>query len=145
VIGKRASNISEQEALGAVLGYTVANDVSNRAVQFADGQWVRAKSYDTFCPVGPAIETEIDADRLHIFSRIDGKVMQASTTANMIFPVRAIVSFLSRCFTLLPGTLILTGTPAGVGFKRKPPVFLRSGQIVEIEIEGIGVLANTVE
>ncbi|HEX9022419.1 MAG TPA: fumarylacetoacetate hydrolase family protein [Geobacteraceae bacterium] len=144
VIGRRAKDLGEDEALDAVLGYTAANDVSNRANQFSDGQWARAKSYDTFCPVGPAIETDLDTGDLAISCRLDGKVMQSSHTSDMIFPIRRIVSHLSHCFTLLPGTLILTGTPAGVGFKRNPPVFLRPGQTVEVEIEGIGTLVNRV-
>jgi len=144
VIGKVAKNVPEDKADEVILGYTAANDVSNRAVQFSDGQWARAKSHDTFCPVGPAIVTDLDADNLAVTCRLDGEVMQASSTADMIFPVRRIVSHLSRCFTLLPGTLILTGTPSGVGFMRKPPVFLRPGQVVEVEIEGIGTLANPV-
>ncbi|HEX2770234.1 MAG TPA: fumarylacetoacetate hydrolase family protein [Geobacteraceae bacterium] len=144
VIGKRARDITEDEVPDVILGYTVANDVSNRAAQFTDGQWARAKSYDTFCPVGPAIVTDLDPDNLKITCRLDGRVMQASSTSDMIFSCRRIVSHLSRCFTLLPGTIILTGTPEGVGFKRKPPVFLRPGQIVEAEIEGIGTLVNPV-
>ena len=144
VIGKRARNIQEDKADEVILGYTAANDVSNRAVQFTDGQWARAKSHDTFCPVGPAIVTDLDAGNLAIICRLDGEVMQASNTADMIFPVRRIVSHLSHCFTLLPGTLILTGTPGGVGFMRKPPVYLRPGQVVEVEIEGIGTLVNPV-
>jgi 2-keto-4-pentenoate hydratase/2-oxohepta-3-ene-1,7-dioic acid hydratase in catechol pathway len=144
VIGKRARDITEESAHEVILGYTAANDVSNRAVQFTDGQWARAKSHDTFCPVGPAIETCLDADNLAISCRLDGEVVQASNTSDMIFPVRRIVSHLSRCFTLLPGTLILTGTPGGVGFKRNPPVYLRPGQVVEVEIEGIGTLVNPV-
>lgn len=144
VIGRRSKYLSEEEALHAILGYTAANDVSNRAAQFSDGQWTRGKSYDTFCPLGPAIETDLDADNLAIACRLDGKIMQSSSTSDMIFPVRHIVSYLSHCFTLLPGTIILTGTPAGVGFKRTPPVFLRPGQTVEVEIEGIGTLVNPV-
>ncbi|MDD2336942.1 MAG: fumarylacetoacetate hydrolase family protein [Geobacteraceae bacterium] len=144
VIGKLARNVPEDKVDEYILGYTAANDVSNRAVQFSDGQWARAKSHDTFCPVGPAIVTYLDADNLAVTCRLDGEVMQASSTADMIFPVRRIVSHLSHCFTLLPGTLILTGTPSGVGFMRKPPVYLRPGQVVEVEIEGIGILANPV-
>ncbi len=144
VIGRRAKDLTEEEAPRAILGYTAANDVSNRAAQFGDGQWARGKSHDTFCPVGPAIITDLDADNLAITCRLDGKVMQSANTADMIFPVKRIVSHLSRCFTLLPGTLILTGTPSGVGFKRNPPVYLRPGQTVEVEIEGIGTLANRV-
>lgn len=144
VIGKMARNVPEDKADEVILGYTAANDVSNRAVQFTDGQWARAKSHDTFCPVGPVIVTGLDAGNLGIVCRLDGEVMQASNTSDLIFPVRRIVSHLSRCFTLLPGTLILTGTPGGVGFMRKPPVYLRPGQVVEVEIEGIGTLVNPV-
>jgi len=144
VIGKLARNVPEETVDEVILGYTAANDVSNRAVQFIDGQWARAKSHDTFCPVGPAIVTDLDPDNLAITCRLGGKVLQASNTSDMIFPVRRVVSYLSRSFTLLPGTLILTGTPGGVGFMRKPPVFLRPGQIVEVDIEGIGILANPV-
>jgi 2-keto-4-pentenoate hydratase/2-oxohepta-3-ene-1,7-dioic acid hydratase in catechol pathway len=144
VIGKRAKNIPEEAATDFILGYTAANDVSNRAAQFSDGQWARAKSHDTFCPVGPSIETELNADSLDITCRLDGQVMQSSNTGDMIFSCRKIVSYLSRSFTLLPGTIILTGTPHGVGFKRNPPVYLRSGQTVETEIEVIGTLVNPV-
>jgi len=118
--------------------------VSNRAVQFKDGQWARGKSYDTFCPLGPWIVTDIDGDNLDISCRVSGRQMQSSNTSDMIFSVRQIVAHLSRCMTLLPGTVILTGTPSGVGFVRKPPVFLRPGQVVECIIEGIGVLSNPV-
>ncbi len=144
VIGKRARNIPEDKADEVILGYTAANDVTNRAVQFTDGQWARAKSHDTFCPVGPAIVTDLDADNLDIICRLDGEVMQASNTSDMIFPVRRIVAHLSHSFTLLPGTLILTGTPSGVGFMQKPPVYLCPGQVVEVVIEGIGTLVNPV-
>jgi 2-keto-4-pentenoate hydratase/2-oxohepta-3-ene-1,7-dioic acid hydratase in catechol pathway len=144
VIGKRAKDVPEEEACDYILGYTAANDVSNRAAQFSDGQWARAKSHDTFCPIGPAIETGLDADNLAITCRLDGKVMQSSRTSDMIFPVRHIVSYLSHAFTLRPGTVILTGTPDGVGFKRTPPVYLQPGQTVEVEIEGIGILSNPV-
>lgn len=144
VIGKSARNIPEAEAGEYILGYTVANDVSNRAVQFSDGQWARAKSYDTFCPLGPEIVTGLDGDQLDIICRVDGEVRQSSNTSDMIFSCRQIVSYLSRFMTLLPGTVILTGTPEGVGFSRKPPVFLRAGQTLETEIAGIGRLSNPV-
>ncbi len=144
VIGKTAKNISEEEVAHFVLGYTIANDITNRAVQFSDGQWARGKSYDTFCPLGPSIVTDLNCDSVNITCRLDGRVMQASNTSDMIFSCRQIVSYLSRCMTLLPGTVILTGTPEGVGFKRNPPVFLRQGQLLETEIEGIGVLSNPV-
>jgi 2-keto-4-pentenoate hydratase/2-oxohepta-3-ene-1,7-dioic acid hydratase in catechol pathway len=144
VIGTRAKDVPEEDVPKVVLGYTVANDVSNRAAQFKDGQWARGKSHDTFCPLGPAIVTDLDADNLTISCRVDGQIMQSSNTSNMIFPFRRIVSFLSRAMTLLPGTVILTGTPEGVGFARTPPVFLKAGQVVECTVESIGTLSNPV-
>ncbi|MGA3174642.1 MAG: fumarylacetoacetate hydrolase family protein [Syntrophorhabdales bacterium] len=144
VIGKKTRDVPEDKAADFILGYTVGNDVSNRTAQFKDGQWARGKSHDTFCPIGPAIVTDLDADNLNIGCRLDGQVMQSSNTSNMIFTCRQIVSYLSRCMTLLPGTIILTGTPEGVGYARKPPVFLKAGQTVECTIEGIGTLANPV-
>jgi 2-keto-4-pentenoate hydratase/2-oxohepta-3-ene-1,7-dioic acid hydratase in catechol pathway len=144
VIGKKAKNLTEEEVPQAVLGYTIGNDVSNRTAQFKDGQWARGKSHDTFCPIGPAIVTDIDGDNLNLSCRLDGKIMQDSNTSDMVFSCRQIVSYLSRSMTLLPGTIIMTGTPSGVGFARKPPVFLKAGQTVECLIEGIGLLANPV-
>jgi 2-keto-4-pentenoate hydratase/2-oxohepta-3-ene-1,7-dioic acid hydratase in catechol pathway len=144
IVGKRAKNISEEDVPAVVLGYTVANDVSNRNAQFTDGQWARGKSHDTFCPLGPFIVTDLDGDEQDIECRLDGKVMQSSNTSNMIFPCRKIVSFISKSMTLLPGTVILTGTPEGVGFARKPPVFLKAGQVVESTVQGIGTLTNPV-
>lgn len=144
VIGRHARNIREADADAYILGYTVANDVSNRAVQFSDGQWARAKSYDTFCPIGPEIVTGIDGDNLDIICRVDGEVRQSSNTSDMIFSCRQIVAYISRFMTLLPGTIILTGTPEGVGFSRKPPVYLRAGQTLETEIRGIGILSNPI-
>lgn len=144
VIGKKAKDVPEEKVDDYILGYTIGNDVSNRAAQFKDGQWARGKSHDTFCPIGPAIVTGINGDNLDISCKLDGQVMQSSNTANMIFPCRFIVSYLSRSMTLLPGTVILTGTPEGVGFVRKPPVFLKEGQVVECSIEGIGTLTNPI-
>jgi 5-carboxymethyl-2-hydroxymuconate isomerase len=147
VIGRRVRNVSESEALGAVFGYTVANDVSARDLQFADQQWVRAKSIDSFCPLGPVIVTPDefgDPQAKRLLARVNGETMQDSTTAEMIFGVAEIVSFLSRACTLEPGDLILTGTPWGVGGFRDPPVFLKPGDSVEIDVEGVGVLANDV-
>lgn len=146
VIGKPMKNVSEAEALDCVLGYTCANDVSARDVQFnQDTQWTRSKSYDTFCPLGPCVQTQMDPDDAAIISRVNGQVMQSSRTSDMIFNCRQMLSFLSHQMTLLPGTVVLTGTPEGVGFARKPPVFLRPGDVVEIEIENIGILRNTVQ
>lgn len=145
VIGKKCKNIKEEEAKEFIFGYTCGNDVSARDCQLKkDKQWARGKSFDTFCPIGPWIETEIDPMNLRIKTILNGKVMQDSNTSKMIFNVYEIVSYLSRQMTLLPGTIILTGTPSGVGFARKPPVYLKEGDLVEIEIEGIGTLKNFV-
>jgi 2-keto-4-pentenoate hydratase/2-oxohepta-3-ene-1,7-dioic acid hydratase in catechol pathway len=144
VIGKRAKHVSEQEAPNVVLGYTVANDVSARGVQFADAQWTRGKSFDSFCPLGPCIETELEADRVDVTCRVNGRTLQHSNTSDMIRSPSQLVSFVSGSMTLLPGTVILTGTPEGVGFPRRPPIFLREGDVVECEVEGIGILRNPV-
>ncbi len=146
VIGAPARDVGVDDALSRVFGYTVVNDVTARDIQKAEQQWVRAKSLDTFCPMGPVVvpAREIpDPQRLAIRSRVNGEVMQDSTTAEMIFSVAELVSRLSRSFTLQPGDVIATGTPLGVGAFRTPPVFLRDGDVVEIEIEGIGTLTNT--
>ncbi len=147
VIGKTARHVSQEDALGHVLGYTCANDVSARDCQkHHDRQWTRAKSFDTFCPLGPClvIDPAIDPNRLPIRSRLGGEVMQESNTADMIFSVPQLISYLSDQFTLLPGTVILTGTPEGVGCAREPAVYLREGDTIEVEVEGIGTLINTV-
>lgn len=148
VIGARAQQVSVDDALLHVLGYTCVNDVSARDLQFADGQWVRGKTLDTFCPVGPCIVTrdEIsDSQALAIRCRVNGETLQDSTTAQMIFSVAQIIAFLSEAITLEPGDLIATGTPVGVGFARKPPIFLKDGDVVDVEVEGIGVLTNPVK
>jgi 2-keto-4-pentenoate hydratase/2-oxohepta-3-ene-1,7-dioic acid hydratase in catechol pathway len=150
VIGKSAKNLKVQEAMTCVLGYTCANDISARDWQLEKqkGQWVRGKSFDTFCPLGPWLVTKdemADPDRLHIRAILnDGDILQDASTSNMIFPVAAILSFLSQSMTLLPGTVILTGTPEGVGFTRQPPLFLKAGDRITVEIEGIGRLSNPV-
>ncbi|MEZ5309647.1 MAG: fumarylacetoacetate hydrolase family protein [Microthrixaceae bacterium] len=146
VIGTEARDVPVGSALQHVLGYTCCNDVSARDAQFADGQWLRAKSFDTFCPLGPWIVTpdEIaDVQNLRIACRVNGEYLQDSTTSQMIFGVDEIISYLSRFITLLPGDVITTGTPVGVGFARTPPIYLSHGDTVEIVIEGIGVLRNT--
>ncbi|QDC26752.1 fumarylacetoacetate hydrolase family protein [Georgenia yuyongxinii] len=146
VIGRRTRNVSVAEALDAVFGYTVVNDVTARDIQKAEAQWVRAKSLDTFCPMGPVIvpAREIpDPQALAIRSRLNGQVMQDSSTAEMIFPVAELISYLSASLTLVPGDVIATGTPLGVGAFRTPPVFLRDGDTIEVEIERIGTLTNT--
>ncbi len=146
VIGKRAKNVTEREANKYILGYVCANDVSARDCQFErDIQWIRAKSFDTFCPVGRYIVSDIDPTNLGIKSVLNGKVMQNSNTSNLINNPFQLVAFLSRQMTLLPGTLILTGTPEGVGFKRTPPVFLKDGDTITVEIENVGKLTNPVK
>lgn len=147
VIGRRARHVPPQTALEYVQGYTCANDVSARDCQRSDKQWARAKSFDTFCPLGPWLVTadELDPDDLGIRSRLNGRLMQDSRTGQMVFSCRQLISYLSHQFTLLPGTVILTGTPDGVGYARQPPVFLRPGDRIEIEIEGVGTLANDVQ
>lgn len=137
VVGRKASRIGPDEAPAHILGYTCLNDVTARDLQKKDGQWTRAKSFDTFCPIGPAIETDLAPHALHIESRVNGRARQSSTTANLIFGVYTLLSFISHVMTLLPGDVIATGTPPGVG-----P--LAPGDLVEIEIEGIGTLANRV-
>ena len=149
VIGKRCKNVSPDQALDYVLGYTCANDVSARDWQIKRGgsQWSRGKTFDTFAPLGPALVTpdEIpDPNALRILTRLNGEIVQDSNTADMIFDVRQIIAFLSGSTTLLPGTVILTGTPEGVGMARTPPRWLTPGDEVTIEIEKIGALTNRV-
>jgi 5-carboxymethyl-2-hydroxymuconate isomerase len=146
VIGARVKGASKENALEAVRGYVCANDVSARDLQFADGQWTRGKSPDTFCPVGPLVPASEIADphALRIRAIVSGEVLQDSTTANLIFGVDEIVSHASQTATLEPGDLILTGTPAGVGVFRDPQRLLRPGDVVTIEIEGVGELTNPV-
>jgi 2-keto-4-pentenoate hydratase/2-oxohepta-3-ene-1,7-dioic acid hydratase in catechol pathway len=147
VIGARVSRVAKENALDAVRGYLCANDVSARDLQFGDGQWTRGKSVDTFCPVGPELVPAADVPDPHdlrIRALVNGEVMQDSTTANLVFGIDEIISFASQTVTLEPGDLILTGTPAGVGVFRKPPRLLQPGDVVTIEIEGIGSLTNPV-
>ena len=149
VIGRRCKNASKADALSYVLGYTCANDVSARDWQrsLGGGQWCHAKSFDTFCPLGPVLVTrdEIpDPNNLQIKTVLNGQVMQDCNTSDMVFDVPTLIEFLSASKTLLPGTVILTGTPHGVGFARKPPVWLKAGDMVSIEIEKIGMLTNPV-
>lgn len=148
VIGREARNLTRESALEYVFGYTIANDVSARDLQWRHGgQWLKGKSLDTFCPLGPWIVTadEIpNVQNLRITSRVNGQTMQDSNTRHMIFDVATILESLSLGLTLRPGDVIITGTPDGVGFARKPPIFLRDGDVVEMEIEAIGVLRNPV-
>ena len=137
VVRDRVRNIDPEEARDHLLGYTCANDVTARDLQKKDGQWTRAKSFDTFCPVGPWIETDLDPGDLLVESYLNGKRKQSSRTSQFIFPVDVLVSFISRIMTLNPGDLIITGTPAGIG-PMKP------GDEIEVRIEGIGSLKNVV-
>ena len=149
VIGRPTKNVSEAEALEYVFGYANANDVSSRDLQFSEGgQWTRSKSIDTFCPIGPYIATrdEVpDPQNLSIRCLLNGEVMQDGTTAKMIFPVAELIAFLSSGMTLAPGDIIITGTPPGVGMARDPQVWLKAGDEVCIEIEGLSTLTNPVE
>jgi len=149
IIGKAAKDVSPKDALDYVFGYTCAHDVSARRWQKngGGGQWIRGKSFDTFCPLGPAIVTkdEIeDPQSLEISLLLNAEQMQSGNTSDMIFTIAELVSFLSKDTTLLPGTLIITGTPSGVGFARKPPVFLKPGDEVIVKISGVGELTNSV-
>lgn len=144
VIGKTASYVSEAEAMDYVFGFTCANDVSARDVQLRiDAQWARGKSFDTFCPFGPWIETDIEnIENLHVKSRLNGEEVQNQPVSDMIFSISRIISHLSAGITLHPGTVILTGTPSGVGMARGR--FLRAGDVIEVEVDNIGILKNTV-
>jgi len=147
VIGRRAKNIKREDAMSYVFGYTNFNDVSARDMQFADGQWQRGKSCDSFAPFGEYVATKdeiADPHQLQIQFRLNGETMQDSSTDQLIFKIPELVEYLSRSITLEPGDIIATGTPPGVGFARKPPVFLKDGDVCEVEIEGLGVLINPV-
>ncbi len=149
IIGKAARDVTVENALDYVLGYTVANDISARWWQkeAGGGQFCRGKSFDTFCPIGPCIisSDEIpDPQTLRLTTRINGETMQDSTTGDMIFSVAELIAFLSQGTTLQPGTLLLTGTPEGVGFARNPKRFLHDGDTLETEVQNIGVLYNTI-
>jgi 2-keto-4-pentenoate hydratase/2-oxohepta-3-ene-1,7-dioic acid hydratase in catechol pathway len=148
IVGKTAKNVSLSDVGNHIFGYTIFNDVSAREIQFGDKQWTRGKSFDTFAPTGPWITTANqleDTTNLAVRTWVNGELRQNSSTKNMAFSVSQIVHHLSRVMTLNPCDLIATGTPAGVGFAMNPPMFLRDGDMVRIEIEGIGVLQNFVK
>ena len=146
VIGAPGRRLSAGRAMDVVAGYIAANDVSARNLQYGDGQWTRGKGFDTFCPVGPQLvpADELDPSNLGVVQRLNGEVMQEGRTSDLIFDVSTLVAHASSVFTLAPGDVILTGTPPGVGWARKPPVSLKAGDVVEVEVEGIGVLRNPV-
>ncbi len=148
IIGKRVKNVKKESALDYVFGYTVINDVSARDIQFADGQWVRGKSLDTFCPMGPYIVTadEIsDPQNLQLTCSINGEILQNASTKDMIFSVADLISTLSKSFVFEQGDIISTGTPSGVGFSRKPPIYLKNDDIMVTEVQNIGKLINKVK
>ncbi|HRH41607.1 MAG TPA: fumarylacetoacetate hydrolase family protein [Pyrinomonadaceae bacterium] len=148
VIGRQAKNVNRADAMDYVFGYTNFNDVSARDFQFADGQWQRGKSCDTFAPMGEFIATrdEIeDPHNLRIQFRLNGEILQDSNTNELIFQIPELIEFLSQSITLEPGDIIATGTPPGVGFARNPPIFMKAGDVAEVEIEGLGVLKNQVK
>jgi 2-keto-4-pentenoate hydratase/2-oxohepta-3-ene-1,7-dioic acid hydratase in catechol pathway len=137
VIGKLAKNVSEEKALEYLWGVTIANDVTARDLQFGDGQWARSKAFDTFCPLGPWVETEFVPDGQVIESRVNGEVRQNVSITEMVHKIPAIISYVSKNMSLLPGDIILTGSPAGISI-------IQSGDMIECEIEGIGILSNPV-
>lgn len=146
IIGQTARRVSKEDALKLVFGYTTANDITARDLQYGDGQWVRGKSLDTFCPLGPIVTTADDIPNpqdLRITTQLNGETMQDGSTQDMIFGVAHLISYCSHAFTLQPGDVILTGTPDGVGMHRKPPRFLTNGDTISVEIAGIGRLENT--
>jgi 2-keto-4-pentenoate hydratase/2-oxohepta-3-ene-1,7-dioic acid hydratase in catechol pathway len=150
IIGKKATNVSKEDAFDYILGYTCANDVSARDWQRngGGGQWCRGKTFDTFCPLGPVLVTPDELpnpNALKIKTILNGEAVQDWNTNDMIFDVPTLIAFLSADTTLLPGTVILTGTPQGVGMARKPPLWMKPGDSVTIEIEGIGSLTNPVQ
>ncbi len=147
VVGRRCKGVAEKEALACVAGYTIMNDVSARDLQMQTSQWTAGKTLDSFAPMGPGIvpASDIpDPQTLQITTRVNGVALQQGNTRDMIFTVSRTIAFLSSLMTLEPGDIIATGTPSGVGFKRKPPVFLKAGDIVEVEIERIGMIRNRV-
>ncbi len=148
VIGRRAKDVAEKDALKYVFGYTCCNDVTARDHQFAEGQFGRAKSFDTFSPLGPFIVTadEIpDPQTLQLATRLNGQTMQNENTSDMIFSCAELIAYLSRFITLEPGDVVSTGTPSGVGVARKPPVYMKDGDVVELDIERVGMLKNPVK
>jgi 2-keto-4-pentenoate hydratase/2-oxohepta-3-ene-1,7-dioic acid hydratase in catechol pathway len=146
VIGETASRVPEASAMDVIEAYTCANDVSARDFQFGDGQWFRGKSLDGFCPLGPGLvdAADLDISDLRVVQRLNGEVLQDARTSSLIFSIPVLVSFISHALTLEAGDVILTGTPEGVGVFRDPKISLADGDVVEIEVEGIGVLRNEV-
>lgn len=138
VIGREARDVSVVSAADHILGYTCGNDVSDRVLQRKDGQWVRAKGFDTYCPLGPCVETDLDISNAKVESRLNGEMRQSQTTAGMIWSAHQLVSYISGVMTLFPGDIVMTGTPEGVGG-------MKAGDVIEVEVGGIGTLRNRVE
>ena len=148
VVGKAGKRIAASEALDYVAGFSVMNDVSGRQAQFSDGQWFRGKSFDTFAPMGPALVSVDEIENLQNLSvkaRVNGEVMQDGNSADMLFDIPTIIAFISEDITLMPGDIISTGTPSGVGIFRDPPVLLKAGDVVECEVEGVGCIRNSIK
>jgi 2-keto-4-pentenoate hydratase/2-oxohepta-3-ene-1,7-dioic acid hydratase in catechol pathway len=146
-IGRSGRRIAEDDALDFVAGYRCANDVSARNLQYGDKQWTRGKGFDTFCPLGERLVpvSELgDGSGVRVMQRLNGELLQDGNTRELVFGVRRLIAFASAVFTLAPGDLILTGTPSGIGYARTPPLSMKHGDVVEVEIEGIGVLRNPV-
>ena len=147
VVGKTARNVTVEQAMEYVFGYTIMNDISARDLQMQSGQWLKGKSLDAFAPIGPALVSadEVpDPHNLRISLKLNGKLMQDSNTKNLIFTVPVLISYISKLMTLLPGDIIATGTPPGVGMARKPPVYMQPGDVVSAEISGLGTLTNPI-
>ena len=146
IIGETAQHVRVDDALSIVYGWTCANDVSARDAQFGDGQWFRGKGYDSFCPIGPRLvpRDELDPADLQVTQHLNGQVLQESSTSRLIFTIPELIAYASNVVTLEPGDLILTGTPEGVGVFREPKIALQPGDVVEIEVEGVGVLRNEI-
>ncbi len=147
IIGKRTKNVLIEDSLDCVFGYTIINDISARDIQFADKQWTRGKSLDTFCPMGPVVVTKDEIPNpqdLELGCEVNGEILQQSSTKFMIFSVAELISLLSNSFTFEPGDIIATGTPGGVGYKRNPPVYLKNGDTIRTWITGIGEMINPV-
>ncbi|MBX7256006.1 MAG: fumarylacetoacetate hydrolase family protein [Candidatus Hydrogenedentes bacterium] len=142
IIGKAAKNVSVEDALSYVFGYSCGNDVSARDCQKSDGQWARAKSVDTFAPIGPYVVTDVDVSDVRVRMLLNGEEMQNQSTKDMVFSVAYLVSYFSKTMTLLPGTVLYTGTPSGIGLARKPPRLLRPGDVCEVVIDKVGTLRN---
>lgn len=148
VIGKQGKHISQEQALDHVAGYMVLNDITARDIQKSEGQWIRGKTSDTFAPCGPALVTKDEIPNPHdlkISLKLNGTIMQDSNTSNLIFDIPYLIWFISQNITLKPGDIISTGTPPGVGFARKPPIFMKAGDVVETTVEKIGTLVNKLQ